>query len=328
MASTYKISVAVTTFNRPDGAKRAIRSVLEQSYDVSEIILVEDGPESDLKVWLARLGDARLKYVAHGDNRGLSAARNTALRLSTGDYIAYLDDDDFWKPHRISAQVDLIDRLLPDERRNVAVISCGCEIRAVDDTLLFTSRPEVRGNIKEHIMRHGLKTVPSSFLFLRSALVDVGGFDEELKSSVDHDIWMSLADTGYRADYVGGFSVVTYRHRGKKSMVSNTIPRISGVERFVEKWADTYVRWFGPVEGRNYGDRYFIRVVGRLAVGKLMEGSLSDFFQCASSIFSRDSQRFYAARFLLRHVTIEVTKLFLPTRFHNMLRRAMNAGEK
>lgn len=309
------VSVAITTYQRPEGAKRAINSAISQDYPLAEILLIEDGPESELKQWLEAVGDPRLRYISHGRNRGLSAARNTALTNTRSGYLAYLDDDDWWKTNRISEQIKLIYAFPEETRTQLGVVSCGCEIRATNNVLLFLSSASVRGEIREQIIKTGLRTVPSSFLFQTSALRRVGGFDETLKSSIDHDIWMALADAGYHADFVDEPLVVTYHHKRKKSMVSNTTPRIAGVTQFVAKWTPTYQRWLGPSAGSIYADRYFIYVVARLAVSKLFEGYVIDFAQCISSIWRRGNQRKYATLFILREIFRHTVRAVLP---HNV----------
>jgi len=74
----------------------------------------------------------------------------------------------------------------------------------------------------------------SVFLFSKLALESVGGFDEALPSSIDHDIWMSLAVYGCHADVVDELLVITYERRGISKMMSDTHHRICGVRKFVE----------------------------------------------------------------------------------------------
>ncbi|MDR9432101.1 MAG: glycosyltransferase family 2 protein, partial [Natronomonas sp.] len=93
------VTAAVTTYDRYDSAKRAVESVLDQTYEEIELVVVEDGTGSGIGDWLDAEGiDAR--YIRHDANRGLAAARNTAIAASRTDYIAFLDDDDEWKPRR------------------------------------------------------------------------------------------------------------------------------------------------------------------------------------------------------------------------------------
>ncbi len=94
MKKTPLVTAVVTTYNRPQLVQRAIKSVLSQTYEPLEIILVEDGSDSGVGAWLQEERLEHIHYICHEENRGLAAARNTGLKLSHGTYIAYLDDDD------------------------------------------------------------------------------------------------------------------------------------------------------------------------------------------------------------------------------------------
>ena len=100
------VTVVVTTYDRPTLVKRALQSVFAQTYSSLEIIVVEDGSSTDTESWL-RAQDSTVKYICHQMNKGLAAARNTGLKHASGEYIAYLDDDDEWKPNRIEKQIEL-----------------------------------------------------------------------------------------------------------------------------------------------------------------------------------------------------------------------------
>jgi glycosyltransferase involved in cell wall biosynthesis len=93
------VSVILPTYNRPKWLEESVRSVLGQTFQDYEIIIVNDGGE-DVSQIIQGFNDKRLIYLHHSQNLGLSAARNTGLRIARGKYIAYLDDDDiFYKDH-------------------------------------------------------------------------------------------------------------------------------------------------------------------------------------------------------------------------------------
>jgi len=104
-----KVSVVIPTCNRPDLLPRAIKSVLAQTYQDFEIIVVDDGREKSSENVVAGIGDARLKYIKQTDKKGGSAARNTGIKAAAGDFIAFLDDDDEWLPEKLDKQVRGLD---------------------------------------------------------------------------------------------------------------------------------------------------------------------------------------------------------------------------
>ena len=98
------VSVLIPTFNRRYILGDAIRSVLRQSYQDFEIIVVDDGSTDGTDSLIQELGCDRLKYIAHERNRGCSAAYNSCIDASTGYFIAFLDSDDLWEPEYLERQ--------------------------------------------------------------------------------------------------------------------------------------------------------------------------------------------------------------------------------
>ena len=104
-----KVSVVISTHNRREMLKRAIDSVLKQTFQDFEIIVVDDGNEPAEEV-AKSFSDARIRYVRHEiPHRGAPAARNTGIRSSQGEFVAFLDDDDEWLPLKLQLQVKALD---------------------------------------------------------------------------------------------------------------------------------------------------------------------------------------------------------------------------
>ena len=97
------ISVIIPTYQRADLVAGAIESVLAQTYQDYEIIVVNDGSTDNTKEVLATFGNSIT--AIHQENRGLSAARNAGITISSGKYIAFLDDDDLWLPEKLAKQI-------------------------------------------------------------------------------------------------------------------------------------------------------------------------------------------------------------------------------
>ena len=276
------VTAVVTTYDRPKLVRRAVESVFDQTYAPLEFLVVEDGTDSGVAAWLRESGHDAVRYVRHANNQGLAGARNTALALATGDYVAYLDDDDAWKPERIERQVSLITSLSESELDRLGVVYCGLESRQ-NSAVQSILHPENDGDLAASIRDRGASTVQSACLFRRAALLDVGGYDEELPSSIDHDIWMSLAVAGYEVRALDEPLVVSFDDFAD-SMMTNTDQRIRGVRMYVEKWRPTYCEWFGPSVGDRYARRYFARVVGRLVATKFVTGQVDEAARAARAI--------------------------------------------
>ncbi|WP_276414261.1 hypothetical protein [Haloarcula halobia] len=156
-------------------------------------------------------------------------------------------------------------------------------------------------------------------LFDREALVSVGGYDEELASGIDHDIWMALAVNGYDAHAIMEPLVVTYRD-GADSMVTNTEERIRGVRAYVDKWQPTYKEWFGEEEGERYGQRYFAWVIGRLAGDLISQGHVRDAIRALCAVNSSGADFQYLLKVLYLNVLTAVVKKSVPDPIESKLR--------
>ncbi|RYF39974.1 MAG: glycosyltransferase family 2 protein, partial [Cytophagaceae bacterium] len=185
------VSVIITTMDRFDSCVRCLESVVAQDHSKLDVIVVEDGSLSGIEDYIARSGFNNVRYLRLGVRGGLSAARNAGIRIANGRFIAFVDDDDAWKPSRLSRQVSKWTNLNDLEVSRTAMIYCGAEIRSRNDNSIGTITPVNHGSLRESAIKCGLRTIPSSYLFQRSALEFVGYFDERLVSSVDHDIWMA-----------------------------------------------------------------------------------------------------------------------------------------
>ena len=169
----------------------AVRSVLDQTYPVKDILVVDDGSPEDIQGALTAL--PRVRYVRR-ENGGPGAARNTGIEATNSDLLAFLDADDLWKPNKIAAQLEAL------EQHQEAVGSC-CEAEVFrgDEVLWLFSRdrrlPEL---LDGALLLRGNAICNSTTLVWRDAIENAGGFDEDqdLISAEDYDLWLRLSDQG------------------------------------------------------------------------------------------------------------------------------------
>jgi glycosyltransferase involved in cell wall biosynthesis len=107
MPHTPAVSAVIPTRNRPDLVARAVRSALGQSVEGIEVIVVIDGPDEATRVALDAIADARLRVIELPESGGAPAARNVGVREARAPWVALLDDDDEWLPHKIATQLDV-----------------------------------------------------------------------------------------------------------------------------------------------------------------------------------------------------------------------------
>ncbi len=187
-----RVSVVIPVYNAAATVAQAIESVLAQSYREFEIVAVDDGSRDDSVAILRRYGE-RVK-VLQQDNRGPSAARNLAARNSIGEYLAFLDADDWWKPEFLARMVAALD-CAPDR------VLAYCDLELVDSlgrplaTSLLRMRSPRPPTVSE--MLDALWPImPSAVVARRSALDAAGGWPEELYAFEDVYLWLLMREQG------------------------------------------------------------------------------------------------------------------------------------
>lgn len=187
-----RVSVVVPCHLRPGReayARAAMRSILDQTFQDLEVIVVDDGSA----VPLERADfpdDARLRIVRHERNQGLSETRNTGIRVSRAELVAFLDDDDEWLPGYLEHMVGLF-----DQHSDAGMVLCQVAFLYSDTGQLIPKRrkgPEGRNTLSE-LIRYG-NASPSTTMLRREALDALGGFDAELRCCADLDLIVRAAE--------------------------------------------------------------------------------------------------------------------------------------
>lgn len=183
------VSVVIPAYNAAWCVRKAIDSVLAQTFHSFELIVVDDGSTDDTPTVLASYGDAI--RVVRQPNCGMGGARNAGIQAATGEFIAFLDSDDWWLPQKLERQVALM-RSAPQ----VGFSSCAARVEDPEGRLLnLWQCPGWEGAFLVHLFSSGAD-VPgscSAVIARRQLIVEAGGFDESLRGVEDPDLWMRLA---------------------------------------------------------------------------------------------------------------------------------------
>lgn len=108
------VSIIIPTYNRSQLIARAVKSVLNQTYQNFELIIIDDGSTDNTRELVTSFNDERIRYIRHEENKGEAAARNTGLKAARCDYIAYQDSDDEWLPEKLARQIELLQDASPE----------------------------------------------------------------------------------------------------------------------------------------------------------------------------------------------------------------------
>ena len=181
---TPRVSIVMPTRNRASLLPRALASVYTQTLADWELILVDDGSQDHTPALLAEAknDDARVRTL-RTEGIGAAAARNRAIAVASAQYVAFLDDDDEWLPHKLERQLEVA-------AEDVLVHTAFIETRGPDARL--AGLVDVERNTLRVLLR-GNQLGNSTVLAPRSALEAVGGFDERLPRLQDWDLWLRLA---------------------------------------------------------------------------------------------------------------------------------------
>ncbi len=182
------VSVVIPAYNAAWCIEKAIDSVLLQTYPSIEIIIINDGSTDETEQRLCRYSnDIR---VHKQPNKGLSSARNFGIQVSKGEFIAFLDADDYWLPQKIQKQASLL-------KKNPEIGFCSTAARVEDlngEFLNDWTCPEIKHSVTHTIFQQNAAIAGSgSSVMVRRKLLDQESFDETLKSLEDIDMWMRLS---------------------------------------------------------------------------------------------------------------------------------------
>jgi glycosyltransferase involved in cell wall biosynthesis len=193
-----RTSVLMAAYD-PDSAQvtQAVNSVLEQTVGDLELIVVDDGSQRPLADVLAGRRDERLRIFRHRANRGLSAARNTALRLARAPLVSHLDSDDAWER-------DYLEHVLPEfGDPAVGLVYTNATILGHPDgldTYIFDPEPHPIDSFPKIAEQNPVPLLTATAR--TQAVREAGGYARWLRSTQDYHLWCRLVAAGWRFAFV------------------------------------------------------------------------------------------------------------------------------
>lgn len=228
------ISVVIPLFNKEHSISATLQSVLDQTYDDFEVVVVDDGSTDNSAVVVSGFTDKRIRLIRKS-NGGVSSARNEGILEAKGEYIAFLDGDDIWDSHYLEQLVKLI-----IDYPNATIYGLGCGYIENGKKELQSSQlvNGYRGVVKDVWNNYPGCWTGSSTCSSRANLISVGMFDTRMSHGEDMDMWWRLLLKG--DGVIDGTGVWAYyvqdsenRAMGKFIPFEKHIPFY--IEKF-EKW--------------------------------------------------------------------------------------------
>jgi 2-polyprenyl-6-hydroxyphenyl methylase/3-demethylubiquinone-9 3-methyltransferase len=235
MSANPTVSVIMPAYNVAAYLEAAVDSLLRQTYRDLEVVIVDDGSTdgtSEIARTLVERDPARITVI-HQENRGLAAARNTALRAARARVIALLDSDDVWEPGFLAAQM--------------SILEAHPEIDIVTGNARFLGGPKHGTPVRPHPDRRPeprLSTILADeeaifimSVFRRRVYETIGGFNEQLRTNEDYEYWLRAASAGFLFTR-NSLPLGWYRVR-PESLSADDIRMLSGILRVYDEFSRT-----------------------------------------------------------------------------------------
>ncbi len=286
MNSTPKISVIVPAYNVRAYISEALDSLTQQTWADFEVLIVNDGSTDDTAE-IAHLycqRDPRFHLLSKS-NGGLASARNWGIQHARGEFIALLDADDRYHPQKLASHVQIL-----EHHPDIAIVYSASKVIRDDGRptwLTLSGRPvhqdPLLAMLCKNFIGHG-----SNAVFRREVFIQVGGFDETLRSCEDLDFWLKVAAQGYRF-YLCPQTLCDYRVR--PSGLSFNVGQMQECgERVLQGALQRSPERVSPMLTRAYA--FFYRLLARLALTTQDPQLAREFIEQAwvkdPSIFWRD----------------------------------------
>lgn len=240
--SSPLVSVVIPTRGRPQFLRRALESVFNQSYPHIEAVVVdENDPDSQERKQTAEVierarGQESILYLENRSPTGACQARNDGAAASTGEFLAFLDDDDFWREDKVTRQVELF-RSAPSD---TGLVYTGLQIVDTQENVIKYRKPNYRGCILNELLAENVINTLSSVMVPRKIFEEVGGFDPAFPSRQDLDLYIRIAER-YRIDFVPG-PLTCYTNLYNESISKNYVKKLKGRALILSKYQYLYAK--------------------------------------------------------------------------------------
>jgi len=251
------VSIIIPTYNREKVLLRSINSVLNQTFQNMELIVVDDGSTDNTQKLLSNIADKRLKIVKTSGKTGANNARNYGVKYASGEFIAFQDSDDEWHLNKLEKQLDFLNKSKAD--------ACFCSFeRFTPASTLILPLEEKRKSmvltatnidIKDTLRSNAIST--QTLLIKKDVFEELNGFEKNITNLEDWEFAVRLVD-GYQVAFINEPLVNVYEQNDSISLDVKAI--IQARKFFLKKFKPIYKR-FPELYLRIIYDYYKIRLL-------------------------------------------------------------------
>lgn len=230
------ISIITPTFRRGNHfLSRSIYSVLNQTYQKWELLIVDDNKNEEIdqyniKEYVKKFNDDRIKVVSNEGNYGANYARNNGIKNANGKYIAFLDDDDEWLPEKLSCQI----KLFQNDNPKLGLVYCAAELINDKRDSQLVKMKHLSGNLYENLLFGNFIGSTSFVMIKKSVFKKVGYFSEHLPSNQDWELYLRISKE-YEIDSVKKV-LVRYHSHDEERISTNFPKKLVGTQYIYNKY--------------------------------------------------------------------------------------------
>lgn len=203
------VSVIIPTYNRETTLKRAILSIIRQTYTNWELIIVDDGSTDGTEELVRNFISEKIHYIKFEVNQGVSKARNRGIRHAKGEYVAFLDSDDEWVVDKLEMQLKVM------KQKGTKVVYCRFSRLFEDgESYIVPANHQIKyleGDLFYQLLVNNFIGTPT-MVIAKDVLEEIGGFDENLQNLEDYELILRVAKDFYIA-FVDEVLVHTYAQK-------------------------------------------------------------------------------------------------------------------
>jgi len=240
-----KVSVVIPTYNYGKYIEKAIDSVLAQTYKDFEIIVVDDGSTDNTREIIETKYEDKVRYF-YQENKGAPAARNRGIEKSKGEYLVFLDADDYLAPSSLEDRVSILecdgDFAWVYSKWQYVDTNGNVQNKAFCKAP-FAFRKKLRGHVFREMLC-GTLINTSAVLIRKSSVIEVGGFDECLTAFQDYDLWLRVS-LRHNVEYVDKVLAYVGLHEGSISSTQPAYPARAIINRKIEEKYGDYLKDLG-----------------------------------------------------------------------------------